>query len=149
MAVLSADAAGFAVDGEVNHLILPLRAAAADTFYRGGVCQDSATGIIASAGAQANNFRGFVAERTVTTAANDRVRAYIFGHFLFDNANFTIANEGQLMLQLLADGDNPAGIIETAAGATMSGEVGAVTTSEVSGTSGWILAGVGCSPRRS
>ena len=143
MAVLSADAAGFGVDGETNSLVLPLRCAAADIFYRGGVCQDSATGIIASAGAQANNFRGFVAESKTTLAGNDRVRAYVFGHFLFDNANFTIANEGQLMRQLLADGDNPASIIETAAGATMSGEVGAVTTAEVSGTSGWILAGVG------
>jgi hypothetical protein len=141
MAVMSADHAAFAVDGEVDSLILPLRAAAADIFYRGGLTWDSATGIIVTDPGDAILFRGVVAQRTTTLAANDRVRCYIFGHFKFACANFTIANEGAGFRGTGADGDNPTGLVITAPGADIGGRVGFLTTVETTATDGWLLAG--------
>jgi len=135
---LSADLAVFAVDGECHNLILPLRAAAADIFYRGGLAWDSATGIIVTAPADAAPFRGIVAERTTTLAANDRVRCYIFGHFLFANANFTIANEGIKFRGTSAQADDPAQMVITGAGAGIAGAVGVLTTVETTATDGWL-----------
>lgn len=141
MAVLSTEPATFALDGKTDNLTMPLRVAAADTFYRGGLAWDSATGIIVSAPADAGLFRGVVAERTVTTAANDRVKCYIYGHFLWANSAFTIANEGARFRGTSAEGDNPASMVITAPGAGIAGAVGVLTTTETSGTDGWILAG--------
>jgi hypothetical protein len=140
MAVLSADVLEFAVDAEVDSLILPLRAAVADIFYRGGLTWDSATGIICSATTDALLWRGVTAERTTTTAANDRVRCYAFGHFHWNNTNFTIANEGIRFRQANAEADNPASIVITAAGAGFSGAIGVLTTVETTATDGWVLA---------
>lgn len=141
MAVLSTEPATFAVDGEVAVIKAPLRAAAADTFFRGGLAWDSATGVIVTAPADAALFRGVIAERTVTLAANDRVKCYIFGHFLFANANFTIANEGLGFRGTAADGDNPGSLVTTAPGAGIAGRVGFLTTVETTATDGWLLAG--------
>lgn len=143
MAVLSADAAGFSVDGRVAFAIAPLRAAAADIFYLGGLAWDSATGVIASAPADAGLFRGVVMERTTTAAANDRVRCYLFGHFKWNNTNFTIANEGIRFRGTSADGDNPASMVITVPGAGIAGCVGFSTTVETAATDGWLLANVG------
>jgi hypothetical protein len=139
MAALTADVVTFALDGETDALILPLRAAAADTFFRGAITFDSATGIIATAPGDAILFRGVVAERTVTTAANDRVRCYIYGHALFANANFTIANEGAGFRGTTAGVDDPATLVTTAPGAGIAGRVGFLTTAETSATDGWLL----------
>src|SRR5262245_27000853 len=117
MAALTADHANFSVDGETAALILPLRAAAADVFFRGGINFDSATGIICTAPGDAILFRGVTAERTTTTAANDRVRCYIYGHCRFSNANFTIANEGAGFRGTTAGVDDPTTLVITAPGA--------------------------------
>jgi hypothetical protein len=142
MAVLSADHAGFSVDGEAHFLILPLRqATAGDIYYRGGLTWDSATGIIITGAGDASIFRGVVAERTTVVAANDRVRCYIYGHFLFAfGAAASIANEGLWPLRgTTADQDNPATLVTTAPGAGINGAVGMLTTVETAGTDGWVL----------
>lgn len=142
MAVLSTDHAGFAVDGETQFVFQPLRAAAARTWYRGGLSWDSATGIINTGAGDASILRGIVKERTITAAANDRVQNYLFGHFLFACANLTIANEGAFLRGNTADQDNPATMVTTAPGAGINGLVGCMTTAETSGTDGWLLVNV-------
>jgi hypothetical protein len=139
MAVLSADVPGFCADGEVSNIKIPLRAAAADIFYRGGMSWDSATGVIITGAGDAAIFRGICAERTTTLAANDRVQHFIFGHFLFASAALTIANEGAIMRGTTADQDNPATIVVTAPGAGINGMMGVMTTAETSATDGWVL----------
>lgn len=140
MAVLAADHPGFAVDGETPFTAFPLRAAAARTWYRGGLSWDSATGIINTGAGDASIFRGVVKERTVTAAANDRVQNYLFGHFLFAfGAAASIANEGAFLRGTTADQDNPATLVITAPGAGINGLVGMMTTAETAGTDGWVL----------
>jgi len=140
MAVLSADHAAFSVDGETPSLVLPLRGANADIAYRGGLAWDSATGIIFTGAGDASIFRGVVAERTTTLAANDRVRCYLYGHFLFAyGAAASIANEGALLRGTTADQDNPATLVITVPGAGVNGLVGCMTTAETAGTDGWVL----------
>src|SRR5580765_8034796 len=139
MAVLGADHAGFAADARVQHIKLPLRAAAARTWYRGGLSWDSATGVINTGAGDAAIFRGVVYERTITLAANDRVNHYIVGHFLFACANLTIANEGAFFRGTTADQDNPATMVITAPGAGINGLVGCMTTAETAATDGWLL----------
>jgi hypothetical protein len=144
MAVLSADHAGFSVDGESPFLVLPLRqATAGDIYFRGGLTWDSATGIIITGAGDASIFRGVVAERTTVVAANDRVRCYIYGHFLFAyGAAASIANEGAFLRGTTADQDNPSSLVTTAPGAGINGLVGVSTTVETAGTDGWVLVNV-------
>jgi len=141
MAILSADHNGFSVDGESPFLIHPLRqATAGDIYYRGGLTWDSATGIIITGAGDASIFRGVVAERTTVVAANDRVRCYLYGHFLFAyGAAASIANEGAFLRGTTADQDNPATLVTTAPGAGVNGLVGMSTTVETAGTDGWVL----------
>jgi hypothetical protein len=141
MAVLSDDHPGFSVDGETPFLSLPLRQATvgAEIYYRGGLTWDSATGIIVTGSGDAAIFRGVVKERTNTVAANDRVQCYIYGHFKFNCANLTIANEGAFFRGTTADQDNPSTMVITAPGAGINGLVGMLTTAEVSATDGWVL----------
>lgn len=143
MAVLSADHAGFAVDGECQAIHLMLRAAAARTWYRGGLSWDSATGIINTGAGDASILRGVVYERTVTAAANDRVDNYLIGHFLFAfGAAASIANEGAFLRGTTADQDNPATLVTTAPGAGVNGLVGCETTAETAATDAWVLVNV-------
>lgn len=143
MAALTGDV-NYSVDAETDSLILPLRVAAADTFFRGALAFDSATGIIVSAPGDAILWRGIVAERTVTAAANDRARCYIYGHFLFANANFTIANEGAGFRGTTAGVDDPGTMVTTAPGVGIAGRVGFLTTVETTATDGWIFASPAC-----
>lgn len=139
MPVLSNDA-DFSVDGETPFTAFPLRAAAADIFYRGGLAWDSATGIIVTTPGDAGIFRGVIKERTTTAAANDRVQTYIFGHFRWAfGAVASIANEGALLRGTTADVDNPTTLVTTAPGAGINGLVGMMTTAETVGTDGWVL----------
>lgn len=139
MAALTADVTTFALDGKVPQITVPLRAAAADVFYRGAVTFDSATGIIVTAPGDAIIARGIVAERTTTTAANDRVTCYIYGHMLVPNANFTIANEGLKFRGTTAGVDDPATLVITAPGVGIAGAVGVLTTVETTAVDGWLF----------
>ena len=144
MAVLSAEPATFKSDAKAPLIKIPLGAAAADIFYRGGLTFDSATGIIVSAPADSAMFRGVVAERTVTTAADDPVNCYIFGHFLFaPGATASVANEGAKFTQTAAEADNPGGLVTTAPGVGITNYLGVLTSAKTAGTDGWFLTAVG------
>ena len=141
---LSADVSTFKSDAKAPLIKIPVGAAAADIFYRGGLTFDSATGIVITGAADSAAFGGVVAERTVTTAADDPVNCYIFGHFLFaPGATASVANERAKFTQTTASGDDPVGLVVTAPGVGISGYLGVLTSAKTAGTDGWFLTGVG------
>jgi hypothetical protein len=136
MAALTTEPSTFASLGGAPLIKMPKRGIASTTYFRGALTACVAAGqagiTTAADGAQP---AGIALERTVTVSLNDPVNHYIFGFFLFANANATIANHGAQFTKATAS-DNPADMT-TATGANRSATFAQLIEAKTSGTDGW------------
>jgi putative intracellular protease/amidase len=114
-----------------------------DEFYRGALITAAVgTGTAVCTSADASEFVGVCAERKSFTGTAGVLRVYINGVFWFATtyaANANYANTGYAAAT--AASDNPADIIQLAAGTT--GQVGTLVHVDVTATSGWFDISIG------
>lgn len=133
MAALSADAP-FVFDPSRNIGLRQVRAAGADTFFRGALSGYTA-GELDVTPAETVPFAGIVAQNTVVAAQGDLVWVATAGRFHFACTNFTLANmEVAFAAQTAGLTDNPADLdVSGAADAAVAGVLDQVTVTAISG----------------
>jgi hypothetical protein len=114
------------------------KAHAADVFYLGALCAETA-GRVHVPPADGENTIGICLSPVTTTAQDDPVRVHVRGIWWFAAAGCTDANLMQLMAPL-ATSDNPADIL--AQGAATPFALGELIHVDVTATSGWVDLGV-------
>lgn len=114
-----------------------------DEFYRGALITAAVgTGTAVCTSADASEFVGISLERKTFTAAAGTLRVYIDGVFWWATAYAADANYANTgYAACTAASDNPADIIQLAAGTT--GQIGTLVHVDVTGTSGWFDIGIG------
>lgn len=114
-----------------------------DEFYRGGLATCAVgTGLAVVTSADASEFIGVCDQRKSFTGTAGNVWLIVDGLMWFATtyaADANVANTGYAACT--AGSDNPADIIQLAAGTT--GQIGTLVQPDVTGTSGWFDIGIG------
>lgn len=139
--------AALTADTEIPHgagaRFMTLKAVGADVFYKGAlVVYDLATGFIQvpQAGDAADEFAGFVAEQTTTTAQGDEVLVMTEGEALIAYGTTALqADEGDLLFRdLTADSDNPADLLSATYAASADLAIGRIIRFESATDGSWV-----------